>query len=544
VAAVVVVVVAVGLVSVSAGESGGEPAGVRSGEVEGLPRVLLIGDSICGGYWRKVRDRLAGQAVVVKQPGNAQHTWNGLEKLDGWLGEERWDVIHFNWGLWDLAYRNPASTNFGRLDKVNGRLTTSLEDYEKNLRALVGRLEQTGATLIWATTTPVPEGEPGRFKEDAVRYDAVAAKIMAERGIAIDDLYAEMIRNGRPRKNDVHDTGDLSGKVAASILAALEQRERTVGADGKAAVQGRSVEQMQAEFLKLRFGMFIHFNMATFKGVQWVAGYPSAADFDPGGPVDTDAWADAAVSAGMRYAVLTAKHVGGFCLWDSQYTTYDVMGPDCPYQRDLVAQFIRSFTSRGLKVGLYYCWRHPGFDKGKNKGRFKVLPPECDPATHSVEEQIAFQKAQIAELLERYPEVFYVWNDGLDPVIMPSAEAKAFFRGMPRPVLASANWWDWGKKGTPYLDIAVKEMRQFPAENAYPGETCWCLERAWFWSQGTRPKSAEQVVELLRTVNGRRSTLLLNVGPDTRGRFEEASVKVLAEVGRLLKVEGQAGPSW
>jgi len=65
--------------------------------------------------------------------------------------------------------------------------------------------------------------------------------------------------------------------------------------------------------------------------------------------------------SGIKYAVLTAKHVAGFCLWDSKYTTYDVMNPQCPYQQDLLAQFIKSFKSRGLKVGLYYCWRHPGF---------------------------------------------------------------------------------------------------------------------------------------------------------------------------------------
>ena len=95
--------------------------------------------------------------------------------------------------------------------------------------------------------------------------------------------------------------------------------------------------RLQEEFLKLKFGMFIHYNMETYKDVQWVSGYHSPADFDPGGPVDTDAWADAAKTAGMKYAVLTAKHVSGFCLWDSQYTTYDVMHPQCPY---LCAAFV------------------------------------------------------------------------------------------------------------------------------------------------------------------------------------------------------------
>lgn len=299
-----------------------------------------------------------------------------------------------------------------------------------------------------------------------------------------------------------------------------------------------SFTPLQAEFLKLEFGMFIHFNMATFHNVEWVVGYPDPSTFDPGGKVDTDAWADAAVAAGMKYAVLTAKHVGGFCLWDSQYTTYDVMHPDCPYQQDLVAQFIKSFTSRGLKVGLYYCWRHPGFDAGKNKGKFKVLPPECDPATHTLEQQIQFQKAQITELVTKYPEVFYLWNDALDPNIMPAAAAHAFFNELRRKhpnLLASANWWSWAKKGTPYLDIAVKEMRQFPESNPFAGETCWKLEQAWFWKQGAKPKPATQVLKLLTTVNRRRSNFLLNVAPDRHGRFTEASRQTLIELGKLRK---------
>jgi len=102
----------------------------------------------------------------------------------------------------------------------------------------------------------------------------------------------------------------------------------------------KSVDQLMLEFRELGFGMFIHFNMATYHGVQWVEGYPEPSTFDPGvDTIDTDSWADAAKAAGMKYAVLTTKHVAGFCLWDSAYTTYDVMHPDCPYQKDLVAQF-------------------------------------------------------------------------------------------------------------------------------------------------------------------------------------------------------------
>ena len=313
-----------------------------------------------------------------------------------------------------------------------------------------------------------------------------------------------------------------------------QDRQRQVG-------DRPSVEQMQTDFRALQFGMFIHFNLATFENAQWVQGYHSPADFAPGvKTIDTDAWADAAKAAGMTYAVLTVKHVSGFCLWDSRYTTYDVMNPACPYQKDLVAQFVRSFTRRGLKVGFYYCWRNPGFG---SPDKFKVLPPECDPATHSLPQQIAFQEKQIDELVDKYPQCFYIWNDGLDPRIMPAQRAKAFFRGLHRPVLASNNWWDWARKGTPFLDIAVKEMREFPSTNTYPGETCWKLDSGWFWHQGAgTAASARQIIPLIQNALAHHSNFLLDVGPDTHGRILPTSLAQLQKIGQWMRQRSETAP--
>jgi len=324
--------------------------------------------------------------------------------------------------------------------------------------------------------------------------------------------------------------------TALRVAGASAAEKRTADPKREPPSVTDTVKRMVADFRALELGMFIHYNMATYKGVQWVEGYPSPADFKPGvETIDTDAWADAAVSAGMKYGVLTAKHVGGFCLWDSKYTTYDVMHPDCPYKKDVVAQFVKSFTSRGLKVGLYYCWRHPGFDQGKNNGKFKVLPPERDPAKHSLTEQIEFQKKQIAELLEKYPDVFYIWNDALDPQIMPAEQLPPVIRGVRPNVIASSNWWSWGKKGTPYADIAVKELRHFPETNTAPGETCWKLEQKWFWNTGFRSGSAKGVLANMAKAHRRNSNFLLNVGPDRDGKIIESSVKALAEIGKLRK---------
>ena len=308
---------------------------------------------------------------------------------------------------------------------------------------------------------------------------------------------------------------------------------QTVTGQKKDSGKRKKTEKIKSDFLELKFGMFIHYNMETYKNVQWVAGYHSPADFNPGvETIDTDAWADAALAAGMKYGVLTVKHVSGFCLWDSKYTTYDVMHPDCPYKKDLVAQFIKSFRSRGLKAGIYYCWRHPGFGE---PGKYKVLPPECDPSTHSMEEQIEYQKAQITELLGKYPDVFYVWNDALDPEILPAEEVIKFYDGMRNRVLVSANWWDWAKKGTPYADIAVTEMREFPENNTAPGETCWTLEDSWFRSKGTKTKKATDIIPLINNANSRNANFLLNAGPDINGRFSEASIEALKEIGKIRK---------
>src|SRR5258708_4290320 len=134
----------------------------------GLPRVLLIGDSISIGYTVAVRKELEGRANVHRIPENGADTVNGLKKIDLWLGGSKWDAIHFNWGLHDLKVT------------PDGGRQVPLATYESNLAALVARLQKTGARLIWATTTPVPEGthNPPREAADAARYNAAANRVM------------------------------------------------------------------------------------------------------------------------------------------------------------------------------------------------------------------------------------------------------------------------------------------------------------------------------------------------------------------------------
>ena len=189
-----------------------------------LPRVLLIGDSISIGYTLPTRKLLEGKVNLHRALTNCGPTTRGLQQIDRWLGETKWDVIHFNWGLHDLKYMKPKG---GLASPDTGKQQVPIDQYEKNLETLVLRLKKTGAKLIWAATPPVPDGSGGRVTGDAAKYNAVAAKIMARHGVAIDDLYAfalpQLEKIQRPKNVHFTPAGSkaLAEQVAASIFKAL-----------------------------------------------------------------------------------------------------------------------------------------------------------------------------------------------------------------------------------------------------------------------------------------------------------------------------------
>ncbi|MGJ8695289.1 MAG: SGNH/GDSL hydrolase family protein [Verrucomicrobiaceae bacterium] len=193
-----------------------------------LPRVLLIGDSISIGYTLPTREKLKGIANVHRIPTNGGPTGKGLANIDKWLGKTKWDVIHFNWGLHDLCYRHPESKVQGKRDKVNGTVTHSVPDYAANLEKLVQRLRKTGATLIFATTTPVPDGEAGRKPGDDLLYNRAALEVMKKHQIQINDLHdlmAEKMPQLTVKPGDVHFKPEgsqlLANQVAKAIRDAL-----------------------------------------------------------------------------------------------------------------------------------------------------------------------------------------------------------------------------------------------------------------------------------------------------------------------------------
>ena len=204
-----------------------------------LPNVLLYGDSISMGYTMPVRSLLRGKANVYRLHTNGNHSGKFIElmsemrstmrdeKLDSpW--DFQWDVIHFNVGLHDLKY-----VLNDRKDKENLKQVSSIDVYKKNLHAIVAYLQQLApnAQLIFATTTPVPEGEPKRIAGDAARYNKAAVEVLGDyQDITINDLYSFTVPNHQhwwTRPGNVHfnqkGSNALGDRVAKSIREALSK---------------------------------------------------------------------------------------------------------------------------------------------------------------------------------------------------------------------------------------------------------------------------------------------------------------------------------
>ncbi len=180
------------------------------------PNILIIGDSISINYTPIVQKILADEANVKRVPGNCRFSAYGAEHVENWAMDEKWAVIHFNFGLWDW-YGWQQGTK------------ATPKNYRRNLERIVGHLKATGAKLIFATTTPpCPEAEgssrvlvtPDRAKE----FRDVALSVMKANGIAVNDLHGTMfpvLAKHQKAANDVHFKPSGRDLLAVEVVASI-----------------------------------------------------------------------------------------------------------------------------------------------------------------------------------------------------------------------------------------------------------------------------------------------------------------------------------
>lgn len=311
-----------------------------------------------------------------------------------------------------------------------------------------------------------------------------------------------------------------------------------------------------------RFGMFIHWGLyaipARGEWVRSVEKIPDAAYqpfFDEFDPVryDPRAWARLAKAAGMKYAVMTAKHHDGFCLFDSALT--DFKSTNTPARRDLVREYLEAFRAEGLKAGLYYSlidWHHPDYPVAdrhhpmREDREFRERPRDFN-------RYLDYFHGQVRELLTGYGPIDILWFDfSYDDMHGEKWRAhelmKMVRRHQPRVIVDNRLDLHHQEKVTLDLGDFASPEQIIPAsgvvdpqDRPVPWEACITLNRNWGYHSADRDyKSARDVVHMLIECVSKGGNLLLNVGPNARGEIPRESAAVLERVGAWMRDHGES----
>lgn len=326
--------------------------------------------------------------------------------------------------------------------------------------------------------------------------------------------------------------------------------------------QRLSIEKLK-EWQDLKYGMFIHFGMSTYLGEELPDGN---APVDAYAPTDLDVaqWVRVAKDAGMNYAVLTAKHVAGHCLWPSEYTEYDISNNK--ENTDVVGEFVKECRKQGILPGLYYCsWdNHHRFfslmpDKSENYAKALITPKESDlnlsPPPYTTSLYQNFMTAQIDELLEKYSPLVEFWID--IPIILGNGYREFLYEHITEKYPNMVVVMNHGKKQVDN-ELVFMEDKAWPTdvltleryysekhynpvwtikgeEIYFPAETCLPIGNEWFWEDDDEVKAMDDLVKIVESNLENKVNLLLNVPPDKTGKIPEKWIKPLMELKGKIK---------
>ena len=322
-------------------------------------------------------------------------------------------------------------------------------------------------------------------------------------------------------------------------------------------------------FKRARFGMFIHWGLyAVPARGEWVRSVEriSVEDyqqyFDEFNPVDYDPrkWARACKQAGMQYAVLTAKHHDGFCLFDSKLTDYNSV--KC-CGRDLVREYLDAFRAEGIRVGLYYSiidWHHPDFPHYGDKQHPMRDNPAYKDYKYDFDKYLEYMHGQIKELCTNYGKIDIFWFDfSYDDMRGEKWKATELVRMIRsyQPDVLMDNRLEVSGEGfgslatqnpTEYCGDFVSPEQIIPPEGVVDDmgkpvvwESCITMNNNWGYnSRDNHFKTADIVIKKLVECVSKGGNMLINVGPDARGNIPAQSLEILEKVGNWMHANGEA----
>ena len=313
-------------------------------------------------------------------------------------------------------------------------------------------------------------------------------------------------------------------------------------------------EARMAWWRESRFGMFIHWGLyASAARHEWVKRNERMDNdryeqyfehFDPD-LYDPEEWARMAADAGMKYAVITAKHHEGFCLFDSEYTEYKATNTPCG--KDLLREWVDAFRAEGLRIGFYYSlldWHHPEYTIDRNHPIYETVDVDEVNSTRDMDIYRQYAKDQVRELLTNYGTIDIIWLDysfpggehGKDRDDWDSINLLKMVRELQPNIIVNDRLdlldvdggWDFRSPE----QFKPREWVTHDGERV-PWETCQTFSGSWgYYRDEATWKSPKQLLTLLIETVSKGGNLLLNVGPTARGTFDDRAKN------RLLSIEG------
>ncbi len=355
---------------------------------------------------------------------------------------------------------------------------------------------------------------------------------------------------------------------------ATESKQGGLTQKGAPRVKGeRSLEEIMKHttwFRHDRFGMFIHWGVYAIPGKgEWYRSSHRASIEDYQGYVDSfnpdsydpRAWARAAKAAGMKYVVLTAKHHDGYCLFDSKYTDYK--STNSPIGRDLVAEFVEAVRAEGLKVGLYFSlidWHHPDFPKYEDNFHPMRGVEAYKDEKINFDRYLEYMHAQVKEIVTGYGKIDILWFDfsypGMAGDTWKARELMQMVRTYQPDVITDNRLETSGESFgsivsdsitsysgdfvSPEQLVPHEGMRNFEGKPV-PWEMCITMNNNWAYNPTDQLyKSAKTLIRKLIECVSKGGNMILNVGPDARGRINDQSMEILEGFSQWMSLHSEA----
>lgn len=317
-------------------------------------------------------------------------------------------------------------------------------------------------------------------------------------------------------------------------------------------------------FREARFGMFIHWGLYAIPARgEWVMSMERMSvedyqkyfkEFNPEN-YNPGEWAKLARSAGMKYAVMTAKHHDGFCLFDTKLTDYKAT--NTPAGRDIIREYVEAFRDEGLKVGLYYSlidWHHEDYPAYGDRQHPMRDNPDYKGKKHNFNRYLDYMHGQVKELCTNYGKIDIMWFDFSYHHMKGEAWRATELVNMVRelqPHILINNRLGGNMHFSVPEDCAgdfANPEQMIPGDcirnengDPLPWEANITLNDSWgYCSRDKHYKTPEFVIRTLVNCVSKGGNLLVNVGPNALGEIPEESVKILQEVGKWMKRNGKS----